>query len=128
MQARASVVHARRKLFCFLVSGLRAAIGPGGELLVCVQQPIYLLLVLVVVLVLECWSCSKLESLPDLPNRYVFFSALGAEQLGRCWAQVAASEVRICEVQAPFWVLLPQEILCAAVARRATRSGKPETV
>jgi len=32
------------------------------------------------------------------------------------WAQVAASEVRICEVRAPFGVLLPQEVLRAITA------------
>jgi len=47
---------------------------------------------------------------------------------GQLSGLVAASEVRICQVRAPFWVLLPQEILCAAVVRRATRNGKPETV
>ena len=34
------------------------------------------------------------------------------------WVQVAASEVRICQVRAPFGVLLPQEILRAITAGR----------
>ena len=58
-------------------------------------------------------------------------SALGAELLGRVrlklvvrWAQVAASEVRICQVRAPFWVLLPQEILRAITAGRSWRSAR----
>ena len=40
------------------------------------------------------------------------------------WAQVAASEVRICQVRAPFWVLLPQEILRAITAGRSWRSAR----
>src|SRR5271165_4781447 len=40
------------------------------------------------------------------------------------WAQVAASEVRICQVRAPSWVLLPQEILRAITAGRSWRSAR----
>jgi hypothetical protein len=40
------------------------------------------------------------------------------------WAQVAASEARICQVVAPFPVLLPQEILRAMTAGRNWRSAK----
>src|SRR5215471_11036537 len=40
------------------------------------------------------------------------------------WAQVAAKEVRICQVRAPFWVLLPQEILRAMTAGRSWRSAR----
>ncbi len=32
----------------------------------------------------------------------------GGDEAGRTQAQVAASEVRICQVRAPFWVLLNQ--------------------
>ena len=39
-------------------------------------------------------------------------------------AQVAASEARICQVQAPFGVLLPQEILRAITAGRSWRSAR----
>jgi len=40
------------------------------------------------------------------------------------WAQVAASEARICQVRAPFWVLLPHEILPAITAGRSWRSAR----
>ena len=40
------------------------------------------------------------------------------------WAQVAAIEARICQVRAPFWVLLPQEILRAMTAGRSWRSAR----
>jgi hypothetical protein len=40
------------------------------------------------------------------------------------WAQVAASEARICQVRAPFGVLLPQEILRAITAGRSWRSAR----
>jgi hypothetical protein len=37
------------------------------------------------------------------------------------WTQVAAIEARICQVRAPFWILLPQEILRAMTAGRPLR-------
>ena len=41
------------------------------------------------------------------------------------WAQVAAIEVRICQVRAPFWVLLPHEILRAMTAGRSCVRSYP---
>jgi hypothetical protein len=67
----------------------------------------------------------------DMRREYVF-SALGsgaaraswAMKLVARWAQVAASEARICQVRAPFWVLLPHEILRAITAGGSWRSAR----
>jgi hypothetical protein len=44
------------------------------------------------------------------------------------WAQVAASEARICQVRVPLRVLLPQEILRAITAGRSWRPECSECV
>jgi len=49
--------------------------------------------------------------------------ASSAMKLVARWAQVAPSEARICQVRAPFGVLLPQEILRAITAGRSWRSA-----
>jgi hypothetical protein len=49
---------------------------------------------------------------------------ISAMKLVARWVQVAASEVRICQVRAPFGVLLPQEILRAITAGRSWRSAR----
>ena len=67
---------------------------------------------------------------PDIANAQRPYHALLAGVIARQaelvarWAQVAASEARICQVRAPFRVLLPQEIFRAITAGRSWRSAR----